>query len=50
MPHTSEIAAKLGIAKTIYQPCLGCGFPTGRTLLELRALILDLGAQVSRLW
>lgn len=50
LPHTSEIAAKLGIAKTIYQPCLGCGFPTGRTLLELRALILDLGAQVSRLW
>lgn len=38
LPHTSENQVDLVLAKTIYQPCVRCGFATGRTLLALGAL------------
>ncbi|WP_271755890.1 hypothetical protein, partial [Collinsella aerofaciens] len=34
LPHTSENQVDLVLAKTIYQPCVRCGFATGRTLLD----------------
>ena len=41
LPHTSENAVDLDLAKTIYQPCVRCGFATGRTFLALGTLFFE---------